>query len=68
MTEKYLGANVDLADDDLVADVVTIARIIDPDGGERVCMGYSEGLSWVMTFGMINAAREFAMREPEEDE
>lgn len=49
------GVTLDLADDDLVADVLVIAKVI-TEHGTGLAVGVSDGMDWVTQLGMIQAA------------
>jgi hypothetical protein len=60
------GVELHLADDDLVAAVVVIAKVIDADGGVRLGIACSEGLDWLTRRGMAEAFRDGEYVEKQE--
>jgi hypothetical protein len=50
-----------IADTDLIADGLVLLKVIDKDGGVRLWMGYSEGMSWIERLGMLNAAHDMEL-------
>jgi len=52
-----LGAELTLRDDDLVAGVVIVAKVIEGDGTVRLSQCWSEGMSWIERVGMLHTAR-----------
>ena len=46
-----LGATLTLADGDLVASVLVIAKVVDADGEVSLCLGCGEGMSWLDRLG-----------------
>lgn len=57
-----LGVTLDLDDEDLVTEVVVIAKVarMSDGGGTAVVVSNNEGLDWVSQLGLIEAARLIA--------
>jgi hypothetical protein len=55
-----LGVELDLDDDDLVTEVVVIAKVsrLSDGGGTAVVIANSSGMDWVSQLGLIEAARQ----------
>lgn len=51
-----MGVTLTLEDDDLVTDVVVIAKVIEADGTERLALTWSDGMSWLTRYGLLTAA------------
>jgi hypothetical protein len=51
-----LGVLLDVAETDLVTDVVVITKIVNDDGGVRLGFTWSTGMSWLERLGMLHAA------------
>jgi hypothetical protein len=49
------GVTIDLEDDDLITDVLVIAKVITTDG-TGLAVAASEGMDWITQLGMIHAA------------
>lgn len=68
-----LGVSIDLADGDLVSDVVIIAKVIDSDGNVSVSISSNESLSWLDELGLISAASDvvrdqrYRLRDTDDD-
>lgn len=52
-----LGITIDLADGDLIASAVVLAKVIGADGQVSIYIGDSEGLSWIEQMGLLAAAQ-----------
>lgn len=50
-----------LADSDLIAAGLVLLKVIDKDGGVRLWMGHSDGMSWIERLGMLDAAHEMEL-------
>lgn len=53
-----LGATIDLADGDLVASAVVVAKVVTADGTETLAVSDSEGLGWIEKLGLLAAANQ----------
>lgn len=53
-----LGLTVDIEDDDMVTNVVVIAKNVMGDGQVSVIIGKSEGTTWLDQLGLVEAARD----------
>ena len=52
-----LGVTLDLADTDLLTDVMVVGKIADlTDGGTNIVIGLSDGMDWVNQLGLLAAA------------
>jgi hypothetical protein len=47
-----------LAEGDLIAGAVIVAKIVDTDGAVRLSVCWSDGMSWVERIGMFRAAEQ----------
>lgn len=50
------GVTADLAEEDLVAGVVVLLKIVDQEGGTRMALAWSDGMSWLERVGMLRVA------------
>lgn len=53
-----LGLTLDLDDDDMVTNVVVIAKNVMGDGQVSLIIGKSEGTTWLEQLGLIYAASD----------
>ena len=53
---ESLGVTLSVRDDDLVTDVVVIAKVVEADGSVRLALTWSEGMSWIERYGLLTAA------------
>lgn len=50
------GLTLELNNGDMLTDAVLIAKVITEDGGVRVALGNTEGISWLEQLGLVTAA------------
>lgn len=53
-----LGVTLEYDEDDMIPDVVVLAKIVAADGGVSVGIGSSETLSWIDQIGVLTAASD----------
>jgi hypothetical protein len=58
-----LGLEMDLQEDDLVANVMVIAKVIRADGSTAIAMASDEAMSWLDRLGIVTAAGELVRTE-----
>ncbi|MCX5066919.1 hypothetical protein OOJ91_13790 [Micromonospora lupini] len=58
-----LGITLDLADGDLVASALVIAKVVREDGQVTLLIEDSEGMTWLDQYGLITAASDL-IRSP----
>lgn len=59
-----LGATLTLTDDDMITDVLVIAKVVEADGTVRVGVSWSDSTSWLDRRGLLSAASEIAGQVP----
>lgn len=52
-----LGVRATQNEGDLVSDALVILKVVEPDGGVRLSLAWSEGMSWIERLGMVTAAQ-----------
>lgn len=52
-----LGVTMRIEDDDLVSDVMVIAKVVDGNGNVRLSTAWSDGMSWIERLGMLAATQ-----------
>jgi len=57
-----LGTQIDLADGDLIASALVIAKVIDTNGEVSLYIATSEGLSWIDQNGLVTSAQQILNR------
>lgn len=57
-----LGVTIDLADGDLVADALVIAKVVDENGNVSVSVSSNPSMSWLDELGLIVAASDLVRR------
>lgn len=69
MTNLY-GLDLRLPDGELVTDVVTIVRTVDPDrpGRDGIYLGGSPHTGGIVQIGMLTAALDYVRDDEEDDE
>lgn len=69
MTNLY-GLDLRLPDGELVTDVVTIVRTVDPDrpGRDGIYLGGSPHTGGIVQLGMLTAALDYVRDDEEDDE
>lgn len=50
------GATIDLADGDIVTDMIVLCRVSRVDGTTSLGIAFTEGTSWLDQFGLVKAA------------
>lgn len=52
------GADLTVGEDDLIAGVVVLVKVVEPDGAVRLASTWSDGLSWLERRGMLETATD----------
>lgn len=52
-----LNATLDIEDEDLITDVVVIAKILDPNGRVSMGLAASEGTDWLTKLALLTAGK-----------
>lgn len=50
------GVSASLYEEDLVAGVVVLLKVVQPDGKVRMSLAWSDGMSWLERVGMLRVA------------
>ncbi len=53
-----LGVEMSIQEDDMVTDVVVLAKVVEADGSVRLSMGWSQGMSWIERLGILTASMQ----------
>jgi hypothetical protein len=61
-----LGVVIDLADGDLVADALVIAKVVSDDGSVSVSLSTSDAMSWLDQLALVTAASDVVRRPYEQ--
>lgn len=61
---ESLGVTLTLDEGDMVTDVVLLAQVIEADGTVRLGLTWSDGTSWILRNGMLNAAAQIESAVP----
>lgn len=56
-----LGVELNLYEDDMVTDVLVLAKVVEADGSVRLSYCASDGMSWIERIGLLSAATKMAM-------
>lgn len=51
-----MAVTASLDESDLVAAAVVVLKVVDADGGVRLSVAWSDGMSWIERLGMLHAA------------
>lgn len=57
------GVETTLDDDELVAGVVVLLKVVLPDGAVKLSLAWSEGMSWLERVGMLRVAEQTECEE-----
>jgi hypothetical protein len=53
-----LGVTLDLAEGDLVASAIVLAKVVNTEGDVALVIGSSEGISWLEQLGLVTAGAD----------